>query len=117
MTKALLKMIVACLVVTSLASGTAFAQGFFRSGRVLGYDTDVWRVWVPEGQVEVIVDAGTQTDVDLFVYKPGTRQPIVQDTDSTSYCVGDFYALHSGWIEIHVENLGRLPNAYILSVE
>ena len=117
MTKTLLnKMIAACVVVAVLTTGTAFAQGFFRSDRVLAFDTDVWRVWVPAGSSRVLVDGDSRTDLDLEVYDEATGRLLAMDDDRTSYCIGNFYKAHSGWIEIRVENLGRFSNGYELSV-
>jgi hypothetical protein len=115
MTKSLFsKMILGGLIVATLASGTAFAQGFrfVRNDTVLGYDTDIWRVWVPAGSHRVVVDAGGHTDIDLEVFDDSTGQRLASDLDRTSYCIGDIYMLFSGWIEIEISNLGSRANAY-----
>ena len=122
MTKSLLKkMFVAGFVVTALAGSMlaepALAQSRFnRSDRVLAYDTDVWRVWVPAGSGRVVVEGGTHTDLDLAIYDESTGRLLATDFDGTSYCIGDFFKNRSGWIEIRVENLGGYSNAYSISV-
>ena len=115
MTKSLLKkMMVTFVVLTSLVSGTAFAQGviFSRTDRVQGFDTDIWRVWVPAGSSRVVVDGGSHTDLDLEVYDAATGRLLAVDGDGSSYCIGDFYKPTAGWIEVHIENLGRFGNSY-----
>ena len=74
MTSSLLKkVVVACLLVASFASAVpAFAQsrlGFYRVDRVLGDDTDTWRVWMPAGEViRVVVDGNRRiSNLDLRV--------------------------------------------------
>jgi len=122
MTKSLLKkMMVAGFVVAALA-GSILAEpaqaqsGFHRTDRVLPYDTDVWRVWVPAGSGRVVVEGGTHTDLDLSVYDESTGRLLAVDDDRTSYCIGDFFKGRSGWIEVRVENLGGTSNGYSISV-
>ena len=118
MTSSLLKKtIVAFVALAVLASGTAaFAQTIFsRSDRVLGLDTDVWRVWVPAGSNRIVVEAGSHTDVDLEVYDDAGNLLAV-DNDRTSYCIGDIYMPYGGYIQIRIDNLGRFSNGYNVRV-
>jgi hypothetical protein len=119
MTSSLLKKtIVAFVAIAVLASGTAaFAQTFFsRSDRVLGFDTDVWRVWVPAGSNRVVVAAGSHTDIDLEVVDETTGRLLAVDNDGTSYCIGDIYMPYAGYIQIRIDNLGRFSNGYNVHV-
>jgi hypothetical protein len=111
------KTIVAFVAIAVLASGTAFAQTIASfSDRVNGFDTDVWRVWVPAGSSRVVINAGAHTDVDLEVRDEATGRLLAVDNDSTSYCIGDIYMAYSGYITIRIDNLGRYSNGYTVTV-
>jgi hypothetical protein len=123
MTSSLLKkVVVACLLVTSFVSAVpAAAQsqlGFYRSSRVLGEDTDTWRVYVPAGRpIRIVVDGNRRiSDLDLQVFDGVSGAPLAQDLDDTSYCVARLIAPYSGVIEIDIRNLGERSNPYTLSV-
>lgn len=117
MTKSLFKKVAVAGLLVLLTVGTAVAQTlFFRSDVVRGYDTDVWRVWVPAGDTRVVVDAGSHTDIDLEVVDAATGRTLATDFDATSYCIGDFYRRTSGFIDIRIENLGSSANGYTLTV-
>ena len=111
------KTIVAFVAIAVLASGTAFAQTIASfSDRVNGFDTDVWRVWVPAGSSRVVVAGGRHTDIDLEVRNEATGQLLAVDDDTTSYCIGDIYMSRPGYITIRVDNLGRYTNGYTVTV-
>ena len=121
MTRMLLKgFVVGCLMIVVLAQSVpaaAQSPNFVRHDRILGYDTDVWRVWVPAGRiVRVVVDGQTHTDLDLEVRDAQTGQLLDYDDDTTSYCIANFYGPYSRLIEIRIDNLGRYSNAYRLEV-
>jgi len=121
MTKTLLKsLVVGCLMIVGFAQAVpvgAQSANFVRNDRILGHDTDVWRVWVPAGRmVRVVVDGQTHTDLDLEVRDAQTGQLLDYDDDETSYCIANFYGPYSRLIEIRIDNLGRYTNAYRLEV-
>jgi hypothetical protein len=117
MTKTLLKKtLVATAMFTTLAAGTAMAQSQSFRDTVLGFDTDIWRLWAPRGSAHVVVDAGSHTDVDCRVYDGITGAYLGRDLDATSYCVVDIYRSHSGPLEIQVENTGSRRNSYELTL-
>lgn len=117
MTKTLLKKtLVAAAIFTTLAAGTAMAQSQSFRDTVLGFDTDVWRLWAPRGSVHVVVDAGSHTDVDCRVYDGITGEYLGRDLDDTSYCIVDVYRSRSGPLEIQIENTGSRRNSYELTL-
>jgi hypothetical protein len=123
MTSPLLKkVVVACMLITSFVSAVpAAAQsqlGFYRSSRVLGDDTDTWRVYVPAGHpIRIVVDGNRRiSDLDLRVFDGVSGALLAQDLDDTSYCIARFIAPYSGIIEIDIQNLGERSNPYTLSV-
>ena len=121
MTRMLLKsLVVGALMIVGLVQAVPVAAQspmFVRNDRILGYDTDVWRVWVPAGRmVRVVVDGQTHTDLDLEVRDAQTGQLLDFDDDGTSYCIANFYGPYSRLIEIRIDNLGRYSNAYRLEV-
>jgi hypothetical protein len=116
--KTVRQMVAAVLVLGTLGAGpsAAFAQLSPRVSRVLASDTDTWRIWVTAGYTyTVIVDGDGDTDLDLFVRD---RFGLVgRDIDATDYCVVTFRARTTGYIEIAIENLGRVYNEYVISVQ
>lgn len=117
MTKSMSKKVAVAGLLVVLAVGTAAAETLFvRSDVVRGYDTDIWRVWVPAGESRVVVDGEGHTDLDLEVYDGDNDRLLVSDRDDTSYCIGRFYRARAGFVEIHIDNLGGAANAYMLSV-
>jgi hypothetical protein len=104
----------AALLVVA-AAAPAFAQ-FFRTDRVLAFDTDTWRVWAPAGQTRVVVDGDGDTDLDCWVYdRFGTL--LGRDTDDTDLCVIRFRNASAGELTIRIRNLGGVYNQYDLSVD
>jgi hypothetical protein len=104
---------IALLLVT--VATPAFAQ-FFRTDRVLAYDTDTWRVWAPSGQTRVTVSGDGDTDLDCWVYDRFGRL-LGSDTDSTDLCIMQFRNPTGGDLTIRIQNLGDVYNQYDLAVD
>lgn len=121
MTKTWMKaLVIGTLMVVGMVQAvplSAQSANFVRNDRILGYDTDVWRVWVPAGRtVRVVIDGQTHTDLDLEVRDAQTGELLDYDDDETSYCIATFRGPYSRLIEIRIDNLGRYSNAYRLEV-
>jgi hypothetical protein len=100
-----------------LLAGTASAFGeYSRSGRILAFDTDTWRVWTPAGQTRVMVNGDGDTDLDCWVYdRFGTL--LGSDVDATDLCIVRFQNPSSGQLRIRIQNLGDVYNDYELTVD
>jgi hypothetical protein len=107
--------VLTCIALTMIGATPAFA-GFFRTERVLAYDTDTWRVWAPSGQTQVIVDGDGDTDLDCWVYDRFGNL-LGSDTDTTDLCIIRFRNPSNGDLTIRVRNLGDVYNEYDLTVE
>jgi hypothetical protein len=97
------------------AAAPAFAQ-FFRTSRVLAFDTDTWRVWAASGPTRVMVDGDGDTDLDCWVYDRFGNL-LGRDTDTTDLCIIRFHNPTSGNLRIVIRNLGSVYNEYELTVD
>ena len=110
-------LVVACaLLLAATAAAPVFAQQFYRTDRVLAFDTDIWRVWAGAGQRHVRVNGDGDTDLDCWVYDRFGNL-LGSDTDATDLCIVRFHNPQAGDLTIRIRNLGDVYNAYELSVD
>lgn len=103
-------------IVVLLVCSAAYASQFIGTGRVLPFATDRWDVWTSPGHSQIVVDGDGDTDLDCYVYDRAGRL-LGADNDGTDYCVVRFRRPATGNVVLDVENLGRVYNAYAVSVD
>ena len=90
----------------------AFAQ----TGRIEAQDTNYWRIWATAGHdLTVIVDGDGDTDLDCWA-RDGDGWLLASDVDITDYCILRFAANETGFVQIRIDNLGDVWNAYEIRV-
>lgn len=112
--------VVAGLTAVALAGAAAGvdaqSNGFRRVDIVEAGEVDTWRVWVPAGEVRVVVDGDGDTDLDLEVIDARTGEVLAIDDDYTDYCITRFRTYRSGYVQVRISNLGNVWNRYELRV-
>jgi hypothetical protein len=108
--------VLACALLLIVGAAAPALAQYFRTGRVLAFGTDTWRVWAPAGYTRVMVDGDGDTDLDCWVYDR-FGNVLGQDIDSTDLCIINFRNWSSGSLTIRVRNLGSVYNDYELTVD
>ncbi|HJU41336.1 MAG TPA: hypothetical protein VJ691_00925 [Vicinamibacterales bacterium] len=108
-------LVLTCAVMLLAATAPAFA-GVFRTGRILAFATETWRIWTPAGDTRVVVDGDGDTDLDCWVYdRFGTL--LGRDVDGTDLCIVRFHNQSSGELTIRIRNFGDVYNDYQLTID
>jgi hypothetical protein len=109
-------LVLTCTVLLLVAAAAPALARIVRTDRVERFSTDTWRVWSGVGQTRVMVNGDGDTDLDCWVYDRFGNL-LGSDTDSSDLCIVDFHNPSSGNLTIRIENLGRVYNRYVLTVD
>ena len=115
--KSIRKSLVGVATMLTLLFGVAtyaVAQ-FVGSDRVMAYETDTWRVWIPAGSSRIDVRGDGDTDLDCYVYDQD-GDLLGLDNDYTDHCIVDVWQRRGGNIHVEITNLGNVYNRYTISV-
>jgi hypothetical protein len=103
-------------LTNELPSGTRGATGgpVYRDGRVRAGYYNWYNITFNGGEnAHVVVDGDGDTDLDCYAYaEDGTL--VDSDTDTTDYCILDWFENWTGTIRIEIHNLGDVYNDYAL---
>jgi hypothetical protein len=94
---------------------TTFAQ-HSHSSRIEAFETNYWRFLAPAGEdIEVTVEGDGDTDLDCRALDRD-GQLLASDTEDTDFCVMRFAVPQSGFVQVRIDNLGDVWNAYEMRV-